>query len=541
MSDEQARHLHAVPTEPEDPLALAIAEDTAGVIGVDPLEPQVSAVPHEPPQAPHMGVAEVKRLAVRGVAALAIRTMGVRLMTFTGNVLLARLLAPKTFGLFAIVNFIVAIASFLADLGIGAALIQRKEELTEEDLRTAFTLGIIIDTAFTTAIFLLAPVLVRLYSLDPRYALAVRVLSLTILFSTFGTIPSIKLERRLQFTKASMADIASQLVYTAIAVTLAFNGLHVWAFVIASVVSRALDAVLLNLMAFWRPRLGLTKDSARRLLVFGLPYQATGLIVQVKDNFVPTFVAFAGGATAVGYLNWAVGLAATPLFLVTIVSRITFPTYARLQHELEELRSAIEQSIRWISATVFPGVFLIMALASPIVHNLYGDKWRPALPSFYFLCIPILASSYSTVLVSALYGLGRAKQVLKLTVIWTVAGWGLGVPMTLWFGFTGFAAALAIVSSLSLLAVYEIRKVIDVRFARMQIRLLAIAGLPALAVWVAAPHVVHSVATLGGLGVAGGTAYVLLLLVTGEFGDARRLLKETVRARVVEEPEAPHA
>ncbi|MCA1832382.1 MAG: lipopolysaccharide biosynthesis protein [Actinomycetota bacterium] len=541
MNDEQARHLHVVPTEPEEPLALAIAEDTAGVIGVDPLEPQVSSSQPEPPGAPHMGVAEVKRLAVRGVAALAIRTVGVRMMTFTGNVLLARLLAPKTFGLFAIVNFIVAIASFLADLGIGAALIQRREELTEEDMRTAFTLGLFIDTAFTAAIFLLAPVLVHLYHLDSRYVLAIRVLSMTIMFSTFGTIPSIKLERKLQFTRASMADVASQLVYTAIAVTLAFKGLHVWAFVIASITSRALDAVLLNVMAFWRPRIGFTKASAKRLLVFGLPYQATGLIVQIKDNFVPTFIAFAGGATAVGYLNWAVGLAATPLFLVTIVSRITFPTYARLQHELEELKDAIEQSIRWISATVFPGVFMIMALASPIVHNLYGDKWRPALPAFYFLCIPIMASSYSTVIVSALYGLGRAKQVLRLTIIWTIAGWGLGVPMTLAWGFTGFAAALAIVSSLSLLAVYEIRKVIDLRFARMQIRLMAMAALPSLGVWIAAPRVVHSVATLGAVGIAGGCVYVFILFITGEIGDARRLLKETVRARIGEPEVTPGA
>lgn len=520
MSDERVEHI--APLKPEDPVALHVAEDGAGAPGLDPLEPHGAAVGHIPTA---MRVEEVKRLALRGVAALAMRTFGLRFITFGGNVLLARLLAPKTFGLFAIVNFIVAIASFLADLGMGAALVQRKEELTEEDLRTAFTLGLFIDVVFTAGLIIVAPLLVGLYHLDQSYALAVQALSITILLSTFASIPSIRLERTLQFGRATISDIVSQTTYMGIAVWLALSGLEVWAFVIAAVISRALDTAILNALAPWRPRLGLTRTSLRKLLVFGLPYQATGFILLVKDSFVTTFIAAALGATAVGYINWSIGLAATPLFFVTIVSRVTFPTYARLQHDPRALRTAVEQSIKWVSATVFPGVFMLMALAPQITQHVYTSKWRPGLPAFYLLCIPILASSYSTVIVSALYGLGRAKQVLKLTVIWTIAGWGLAVPLTLWLGFTGFAAAMAIVSTLSYLSVREIKKVTDIRFARTSIRILAIAGMPALAVYVLAPHVVHDLVTLAGLGFAGGIGYLLLMLWTGEVREVRRLLK----------------
>lgn len=499
----------------------ALAEEAAGQIP-DALDPAATAPPHH---APHLGVTEVKRLALKGVFALAGRSLGTRLFTFAGNVILARMLAPKTFGLFAIVNFIVAIASFLADLGIGAALVQRKEELTEEDLRTAFTLGLIIDAAFTGAVVALAPLLVRMYDLEPRYVLAVRALALTIMASTFAAVPSIKLERTLRFARVAAADIVSQFAYIVIAVSMAFAGFHVWALVGASIASRTVGSIVLNVMAWWRPSIGFTRASIKRLLVFGLPYQANGIVIQIKDNFVPTFVAFVGGATAVGYLNFAIGLAGTPMLAVTIVSRITFATYSRLQHDGVALRRAIEESIRWISAVVFPVTLLLMALAPQIIHYVYTPKWRPSLPAFYLMCIPVLASSYSTVLVSALYGLGRARQVLKLTIIWTIAGWGLAVPLTLWMGFTGFAVAMACVSTLSVLAVREINKVMPIRFVRTSMRLLSMAALPAIAVWAAAPHVAHDFLSLFVLAATGGLAYVALLIVTGEVGDVRRMLK----------------
>ncbi len=509
----------------EDPTPVALLDETPGHTA-NPLDPAETAPPHH---APHLSVAEVKRRALKGIVALTGRTLGTRLFAFAGNVTLARLLLPETFGLFAIVNFIVAIASFLADLGIGAALVQRKEELTEEDMRTAFTLGFLIDLAFTALVIVLAPLLVNLYDLHPRYVLAVRGLALTIMASSFAAIPSIKLERSLQFARVSAADIVSQFSYILIAVLMAFAGFHVWALVVASITSRLLGAGMLNVMSWWRPRFGMSRASLKRLIVFGLPYQANGIVIQIKDNFVPTFVAFVGGATAVGYLNFAINLAGTPMFAVTIVSRITFATYSRLQHDSEALRRAIEESIRWISACVFPVTLILMALAPQIIHFVYTPKWRPSLSAFYFMCVPVLASSYSTVLVSALYGLGRAKQVLKLTIIWTIAGWGLAIPFTLWMGFTGFAAAMACVSLLSLLTVREINKVMPIRFVRASLRLLSMASVPAFGVWAAAPHVVHDFFSLAALAVSGLLAYAALLYVTGELRDARAMLRTVMQ------------
>lgn len=486
-------------------------------------------------------VEEVKRLALRGIGAMFVRSLGQRTLQMVGNILLARWLAPETIGLYAIVSFIVGIAGFLSDLGLGASLIQRKEDLTEKDLRTAFSLTLVLNLLVVCALVVLADPLVRVYNVEENL-LGVRILSLSILFSTFTAIPSIRLERALQFKKIAVADLAGQIMYVVVALTLAFPYWRqpsfaeshaagaVWCFIWATLASRAIHAVLVTGASPWFPRLGFDRGAMRSMFRFGLPYQLNGFVNVLKDNFVPTFIAIVAGAKAVGYVVWAAGLATNALFLMPIVSRVTFPVFSRVQHDHVALRDMIEKSIKWVAATVFPTVLLLVALGRQIVEHVYGPKWAPGLPSFYLLCIPMLNAAYSTVLVSALYGLGRAKVVLRLTIIWAVAGWALGVPATLAFGMNGFAIAMSIVSVLALLSVHEMNKIIRVRFARSLMRIFILAGIPAAIIAVVSPPFVHNVYQLAAFALGGFACYLLLMYLFGELDEIRTMIR-TARTR----------
>ncbi|HEX9711428.1 MAG TPA: oligosaccharide flippase family protein [Actinomycetota bacterium] len=495
-------------------------------------QPQIDGGPTAHPE---LEADEIKRLALRGVGALILRSIGQRGMQMIGNVLLARWLAPTTFGLYAIVSFVIGIAGFLADLGLGASLIQRREKLSEKDLRTAFTLSLVLNGLIVVVLWALAGPIVSAYGVSGSHATAVRVMSLSVLFSSFTVIPTITLERSLRFKQISVADLAGQMVYLGVTVPLAFGyrapshaetnaDAAVWIFVWGSLASRAVHTAIMNLSSRWRPRIGLDLRAMRTMLAFGLPYQATGFVNALKDNFIPTFVAAVAGATAVGYITWAVGMVTNALILLPVVSRVTFPAYARLQHDPEALRGAIESSIKWVAATVFPATLLIVALARQFVEHVYGPKWAPGLPSVYLLSIPMLHAAYSTVMVSALYGLGRARTVLRLTVIWAIAGWGIGVPLTLWLGEHGFALGMSIVSWMSIMTVREMNKVIRVRFVRTLAKIFILAGIPAAIIAVTARFVVTDGLSLAAVALAGGAVYLALLWVSGELADVKALL-----------------
>jgi len=484
---------------------------------------------------PELEAGEVRRLALRGFGALVLRSIGQRGLQMVGNIALFRWLAPETHGFYLILSFIVGMAGFLADLGLGASLVQRRNELNERDLRSAFTLSFGLNVLVVAVVFAVAGPLLRLYDITEVSTGAIYVLALTILAGSFTAIPSIRLERALKFTALSFADLAGSLAYVCVAVPLAYGfkdpgasiagrAEAVWVFVWATVASRIAYTLVITIVAPWRPRFGADLRAMRRMLAFGLPYQATGFVNALKDNFIPTFIAFVAGAAAVGYVQWAVGLVTNAIVLLPIVGKVTFPAYARMQHDPAALRDAIEKSIKWVAATVFPATLLMAALARQIVEHVYGPKWFDGLPSFYLLCIPMLNAAYSTVCVSALYGLGRAKVVLRLTVVWALAGWALGVPFTLVFGMHGFAMSLSIVSMLSFMAVAELRKVVDVTFAPQLVRIFVYAALPAgvVALFQAS---VSNVFELAALGLAGGAGYVALMWLGGELEDLRRLMR----------------
>lgn len=470
---------------------------------------------------------EVRRLAVRGAGVLVARSLAQRGLQMAGNILLARWLAPRTFGLYAVISFLIGFAGFLSDLGVGASLVQRRERLTKKDLETAFTLSLMTNVVVIVLLWTLAPLIVDAWN-TPGSVMLMRAMTLTILLGTLSAVPSVVLERQLQFKTLALADLAGQVAYLGVALSMAFKYWRhpalaeaqtseaVWIFVYAAIASRVAHAVVVNARSPWQPRLRFDMTRSKALLSFGLPYQINGLVNAMKDNFIPIFIALVAGATATGYVIWAVGLVTNALIFMPIVSKIAFPAFSRLQHDKVALRSAIETAIRLVAVTVIPAAFFLAAFAQQIVEHVYVPKWAPGLPSVYLLCIPMINSAYSTVCVSALYGLGRAKSVLRLTITWALAGWALGVPLTLGVGMHGFALAMSLVSWLSFMSVRALRKEVEITFVPAMLRIGVAAAIPAAICWLISATLVHNAFQLAGLALAGGIAYLVGLKVTGD-------------------------
>src|SRR5512136_2644585 len=79
-----------------------------------------------------------------------------KVLVFLTTALLARLLTPNDFGIVAFATLTTEYLSVLKDLGLGAALIQRREDV-EEAANTVFTLNLLLGAGLTLAAMLAAP------------------------------------------------------------------------------------------------------------------------------------------------------------------------------------------------------------------------------------------------------------------------------------------------------------------------------------------------------------------------------------------------
>ena len=99
----------------------------------------------------NLDVKTVSRRSINGIFALASRTFLLQSLNFVTFLIISIILSAGQLGIYTAVVAIQRVVSFLTDFGLGAALVQKKEELKREDLITAFTLQSVI----TFAIFLI--------------------------------------------------------------------------------------------------------------------------------------------------------------------------------------------------------------------------------------------------------------------------------------------------------------------------------------------------------------------------------------------------
>jgi O-antigen/teichoic acid export membrane protein len=409
----------------------------------------------------------LKQRAFKGVFTLSFRRIILKVIDTFGVIFLARTLPQETFGIFAIVTFIVfTFLAFFSDVGLGAALIQKKEELDLKDIRTTFTIQQLLVTFLMLIAWVVSPYVSNIYDLGSQGMWLIRALSFSIFLTSFKTIPSILLERKLRFDILIIPEILETVAYNGIAVFMAFKGYGVWSLAVAVLARTFLGAVSLNIIAPWKMGWGFDKKSIKGLLSFGVPYQLNSLLALLKDNITPTVIAFFYGPVAVGFLNLAQNISSRPMEIITIVSRITFPTYSRIQHDKARLRRWLEKSTHLMSILYFPAVTGLMVTSTSLLQYLYADKsdkWLPALPALLWLLAAALPVIVTTTYTNALYALGKPKVVLKLMVLYTLMTWGIGLPMIKYVGFVGITITIFIITYLTFpLVIREMNKVVKV-------------------------------------------------------------------------------
>ncbi len=406
-----------------------------------------------------LDIAAVTKRSIRGVFALTSRTFIIQLVGFASNLLLTIFLSPSVFGVYFVVSAAIAFLSYFSDIGLAAALIQKKEQITEDDLKTTFTIQQILVVSVVAIALLSSSFVSRFYHLQGEEILLFQALAISFFLSSLKTIPSILMERELRFEKLVIPQIVEVLFFNVTAVFLAWKGYGVTAFTVA-VLARGLSGLIaIYIINPWRIRLGLSKDVARKLLSFGIPFQANSFLGLIKDDL---FVAYLGKAlpiAQVGYIGFAQKWAYMPLRLIMDnVIRITFPSFSRLQNEKDVLKKAIEKAIFASCFIIFPALTGLVILSTHFVEFIPKyEKWEPAVISLFFFAVNAAFSSISTPLTNALNAIGKIKVTLYLMVFWTVATWVLTPIFIAIYGFNGVAIASALIS-LSIVGVVIITK-----------------------------------------------------------------------------------
>lgn len=423
---------------------------------------------------------EVGKAAAKGAFAMAIRQVATSAIGIGGAIVLARILSPADYGVFAIVTFCVGLFNLISDLGLGASLVRQSEKPDATDIKAIFTFQQILVGGFVVAIWLLAPLVGHIYSLQDGQEWLIRVLVVNLLLSTFQSFPNVLLERELRFATLARIEVSQVLAYNGAAIILAIQGWGPWAFVSATLLRSIVGASQSMIAARWVPGWHLDWSRVAHRMKFGMFYQGASTLSWIKDSIVPTLVGLLAGPAAVGFIGWAGGISVWAVLALQPLNRIYFPVFSRLQRDPAGLADAIERSIAWVNRIVAPVAIGVVALAPLMTEVVYTEKWLPALPLLYMLSVANAFAASSGPCMSALNALGKPSWNLWMTALWMGVTWivgGIAIPL---MGAAGFGVANIATATTSVILWVALKKLVAFRFVPMAVPPWLIAIVPGL-------------------------------------------------------------
>ena len=337
-------------------------------------------------------------------------------MQFLLQIVLARLLTPKDYGIVGILVVFLYIANTFIDCGFTSALIQNQKR-TEKDFSTAFYFNLIISLCAYIFLFMAAPYIADFYNL-PILKSVTRILSLTLPISAISAVNRTKLQINLNFKTQTKVTLTSVILSGIIGIILAYKGFGVWALVVQAVSNSMFDTTLLFLFVKWFPKEKFSLDAFKRIYNFGIKLLAPNLIDTFYHNMYPLIIGKFYSPTDLGFFSKGKQFAYIPDAITNgILDRVTFPVFAKVQNDLEKLFNIYRKYLRLISSVYAPAILILCAVAKPFIIFLIGDKWMGAVIIMQIFCISCIFDCVIDVNLNFLYVKGNTNIVLKLAII----------------------------------------------------------------------------------------------------------------------------
>lgn len=405
----------------------------------------------------------IKKKSLTGIISLTSRTLIIQVIAFISTFLLTIYLDPGAFGVFYVVSALISFLTYFSDIGLAAALIQKKTDLDLGDLRTTFTIqqGLVFSVIAVALIF--SRQITGFYNLEEPGVQLFYALLFAFALSSLKTIPSVILERKLDFNKLVIPQILETISFYSVAVTLAYLGFGISSFTWAVVTRSIVGLISIYVLSPWKIGFSLNLDIARELTKFGVPFQLNSFLALIKDDLLTIFLGKALPLSHVGYIGWSKKWAETPMRLVLdSVVKVTFPAFSRIQHQKDLLKKAIEKTLFGMSVVIFPLTSAVIFFIQPFI-DIYPkyQKWQPAVLSFWLFALGSAVSGLSVPLTNTLNALGKIRTTLKLMVMWTALTWVLTVLLIRWFGFNGVSMALLLITFTIVIVIRIVKNIVD--------------------------------------------------------------------------------
>jgi teichuronic acid exporter len=370
-------------------------------------------------------------------------------ISFVATIMVVRLLSPTDYGLMALAGIWTGIIALLAELGLGAAIVQF-HDLSDRELNTCFWLTMSVAALGYGALYVAAPVIAVWFG-SPRLLMVLRVLGLALPLVAVRIVPDGLLRRRIEFDRVSRAEVAAALMTIPVVVGMAWAGFGVWALVTGALTTPLVQSAVTFTLVRWRPGLQLGGRRVREVLHYSGAMLGTRVCWAVYEQADAFILGKASGDAVLGLYSMAKQLALLPVEKLSgMINQLATPVMAELQADREGLRAAFLKAVRLVAWAAFPLCIGLTLVARDLVEVVLTEKWISAVPVIQVLSMYALIRSVAVLLPPVLMARYRAKFLFGYTAVQLVIMPVAFCGGAIWWGAIGVALAWVTVYPIAL-------------------------------------------------------------------------------------------
>jgi PST family polysaccharide transporter len=400
--------------------------------------------------------------ATTGVAWVGFISIANILINIVTVMILSRLFSPEQFGILSSVTIITSLASIFWMMGIGPAIVQKKD-LTEEDIITGHTLNIVFGVLVYLVVFVFSGMLADFLNIAD--VTMIWALSLMFIIHSLSGVSEALLQREMLFKQISLINVTMTVLYGVITVFLAYMGLGVWALILGNILSVFIKSTLVLIIKSISFKFKINKESAKRLMYFGGGHTLSRLFNSLAGQGDYIVVTRTLGTEILGLYNRAYSLLNIPANLIGhVFDSVLFPLLSTYQDDKFRLRYVYGNISVAILLLSIPIIIISVLLSDKIIIFFLSEKWLMVHEPFAILMLSLFFRTAYKISDTLVRSMGAIYKRLIYQIIYAAIVI-VGAYIGHFFGLSGVAWAVG----LAILINYILMFALSVRLININI------------------------------------------------------------------------
>ena len=363
----------------------------------------------------------------------------VSLMT---QISIARILVPEVFGQFAICSAIITIAMTMTNFQSDKYIVMGKDRIQRYNI--SFYSELLMAIAVVIVLNLIAPYILSI--LDKSSLLKpVQVLSIAVFYNPLMRRKAL-FEGDLDFVKARVPLLASQIISSIIAIILALNGYEIWSLISWRLTTFVIEIIVLKALMPKLPKVNNNWELFKEYKSFFTTLYLAAIAFVVYSTFDYYILANFLNEKELGLYWMCFQLTAYFIVLKTTLNGLLLPIYASIKENVLQQNHLLKNHVQLVSR-LYMSLFLGSIIFGEFFANIVlGEKWMSIaalLP--YFLIITSIKSVAGSLLPQLIVRDKRSAELAGLLIALAVFLSSI-YPLSYHHGAKGALASAAISS-----------------------------------------------------------------------------------------------